>query len=244
MLIIPLFLLILTGRAFSIDKKEVLKILSERQDLYLDRIEDLKIHQSIEIYDENSKVTSEVLIYRKKDKLRLDIQSEFKGKSTSDSIIYDGKDYYQFSAGLVKKIDRDLLNQRQDRVIFDNWYSFLTNQDSTWDHKKLPGQILIYSRNGEKEKLSMILNARNVWIENLKIINNSNITINYQMSDYTNILGCLMLPRNTVITKDNKIYSKIIVDQITVNHGLEDNLFKIESNTKINVQQIMKELFE
>jgi len=245
----PIIFLFIPLAGICKDSKEhILSILNERYAKSSEKVSNLVITERIE-YPGNKLIPySDLTIYKKKQKIRLEIETNSQEKS-KNIFIFDGNEYYQIYAGFTKKVSLENLEKVESKhVDFENsWIKEIISEGTNFSQVK-EGNVSYYLFSGKKNNRFYELWMDKKFYIPYKIIcydtEHASDKLKIIITRHTNLMDCLYIPLEILIHTNNILAAKTKVIKINTDFEIPESYFKVDNNQKVEIKTILKNLFE
>jgi outer membrane lipoprotein-sorting protein len=246
-------LLLGVSHGLAADWPSILKQGKARHAKFEKEVKDMAIVQESEMVTPKGKVTSEMKLFSKGKKFRIETKTEMpetsQGMGAMEAImIYDGKDMWMISPFMgKKKLPKEKEKEHQAEM---NWWGMASEKAKIVGTEKV-GKRECYVVELKEKKESHFdkvwLDKKNLVLTKAESRGAEGKAIISLYSDFRKIKGDWEMPYKTEIYEGNKLMSTTLVKSLQVNKGLSDDLFdpnKVkakESGMRDMMRRMMKE---
>jgi outer membrane lipoprotein-sorting protein len=231
-LVVALITLLLgVSHGLAADWPSILKQGKAKHTNFEKEIKDMAIVQESTMITPERKITSEMKLFSKGEKFRMETKTEMPEASPGmggmeTTMIYDGKDMWMISPFMgKKKLPKEKEKEHQAER---NWWGMVSEKAKIVGTEKVGNRecyVVDFTEQKDSHFDKVWLDKKNLVLTKAESKGAKGKAIISRYSDFRKIKGEWEMPYKTEIYEGNKLLSTTLVKSLQVNKGLSDDLF-------------------
>lgn len=248
---VVLSLVVFFNYAFAEDLASIIKDVKAKYDRFQEEIKDMVIDQDMKMIISGGEMTSEVKVFSKGKKFRMETKMNMPGTSMPQGMetvtIYDGMDTWMISPFTGKQKIQG--NEGSQYQIERNWWDFISERAEIIGSENISGRecYVIKTEEGKKAPFTkMWLDKKNLVLVKVEFKGAGAGNMSLVYSEFRKIKGDWEIPYKSLMYSGNELFSTTNIKSLDINKGLSEDLFsadKVEAKGT-SMQDMMKQMME
>ncbi len=226
----------------SFSLEYLIKEAKERHIRFEEMTKDMVILQEAITYSSKKEFISEIRLFKKGKKLRIESAMIKPLEGKKSVVIYDGKDIWMVTSLGKRKLSKKEASQIKAET---NWWDLMTEDAKiigTENVNEKECYVIGLKREKDNPLITMWIDIKDLVLIKAESIGTSNEILVWNYFDFREVGKGWKMPYKTEIYSNSKIISIVTTKSIEINKGLFNKLFDVKKEKVPQALDILKEI--